>query len=132
MKAAVRFLSVLFGAPVLAAALAATGSAQAADLILDCNVHANQADHGRTDWRRRLVISPSTHMVEIFDDFGEGLKPRTRYRVLGMDGRRITLENGGGKIAYIDRQTHIYHLSDTPRSFTLEGPCVRAGEGRGR
>jgi hypothetical protein len=127
MISMLRSLSVLLGAAVLAGA----NFAQARDLILDCKVHANQADHGRTDWRRRLVISPSTHMVEIFDDFGEGLRPRTRYRVFALDDpRRITLENGGGKMAYIDRQTHIYHLSDTPRSFTLEGPCVRAGGGR--
>jgi hypothetical protein len=111
-------------------ALAAAGFAQAGDLILDCKVHANQSDHGRTDWSRRLVIRSSPRMVEIFDDFGEGLKPRNRYPWSGMDARRITLENRGGKLAYIDRHTHIYHLSDAPRHFTLEGPCARVGAER--
>jgi len=123
MMFAVRSLSALLSA----ATLACGGLAQASDLVLDCKVHANQSDQGRTDWRRRLVIKSSPRMVEIFDDFGAGLKPRNRYPWLGMDARRITLEDRGGKRAYIDRQTHIYHLSDAPRHFTLEGPCVRVG-----
>jgi hypothetical protein len=123
MISMLRSLSILLGAAVLAGA----GFAQASDLILDCKVHANQSDNGRTDWRRRLIIKSSPRMVEIFDDFGAGLKPRNRYPWIGMDARRISLEDRGGKRAYIDRQTHIYHLSDAPRHFTLEGPCVRVG-----
>jgi hypothetical protein len=120
MRTAIRVLSALLGA----AALAGTAAARAGDLILDCKVHANQPDHGKTDWRRRLILS-TNHMVEISDDFGDGLKPRTRYHVLSTERRRITLENGGGKLAYLDPHTRTYHLSDAPRHFTLEGPCER-------
>jgi hypothetical protein len=118
-----RSLGVLLGAAILTG----PGFARASDLVLDCRVHANQPDHGKTDWRRRLVFPSATHMVEIFDDFGDGLKRRDSYRVQSMKPHRITLENRGGKVAYLDGQTHTYHLRDAPRGFTLEGPCVRAG-----
>lgn len=111
-------------AVVGAAVLSGAGAATAEDLILDCKVHANRPDHGVTDWRRRLILSPS-HTVEIFDDFGQGLEHRARSRVLPVSGNRIILENGGGKLAYLDRQTRTYHLSNGPSHFTLEGPCER-------
>jgi len=123
MTFSARFLGVLIGAVIVTGA----GLAEADDLVLDCRVHANQPDHGRTDWRRRLVFPSSSHMVEIFDDFGDGFKRRDSYRVQSMKPHRITLENRGGKLAYLDGETHTYHLRDAPRGFTLDGPCVRAG-----
>jgi hypothetical protein len=126
MMFAARSLGALLGAVVLVGA----GVAQAEDLILDCRVHANQPDHGKTDWRRRLVFPSSTHMVEIYDDFGDGLKRRDSYRVEKIKPHRITLENRDGKLAYVDGETHTYQLRDAPRGFTLEGPCVRAVGGR--
>jgi hypothetical protein len=106
-------------------ALAGAGVARAGDLVIDCRVHANQPDHGRTDWRRRLIVNHETRTVRVLDDFGQGLQPRTSYPLVGVNAQRITLEAGGGKTAYIDRRNHTYHLRDEPMKFTLEGPCER-------
>jgi hypothetical protein len=120
----------LLAAGVATLVLGGVGAARAADLVVDCKVHASQPDHGKTDWRRRLIINHETRTVRVLDDFGGGLEPRAKYPLVGANALRITLEDHAGKTAYIDRQTHIYHLKDEPMKFTLEGPCARVKDAR--
>lgn len=113
----------------LAALMLAVGSAaRAADMVIDCKVHANQSDHGRTDWRRRLIINHETRTVRVLDDFGQGLQSRASYPLMGANASQITLEDHAGKTAYIDRRSHTYHFKNEPMKFTLEGPCERVKE----
>jgi hypothetical protein len=110
--------------------LAGVSAARAADLVIDCKVHANQPDHGKTDWRRRLIINHQTRTVRMLDDFGGGLQPRATYPLVGTNAGRITLEDQGGKRAYIDLHSHTYHFQNEPMKFTLEGPCERVNTAR--
>lgn len=116
---------LLLAAGLATLVLAGVSAARAADLVIDCKVHANQTDHRKTDWRRRLIINHEARTVRILDDFGGGLQPRAKYPLAGTNAGRITLEEHGGKTAYIDLHSHTYHLKDAPMKFTLEGPCER-------
>jgi hypothetical protein len=112
---------------ILSAAFAAAAatSSRAADIVLDCHVEANQPDHGLTRWRRRIVVSPPTRTVRIFDDFGHGMTQRSEYAFVSMNLQRIVLEEHEGKISYIDRLSGEYVLRNTPRRFLLRGHCSR-------
>ena len=111
----------------LALALAAAGAAQAqAQMTLDCQVQASRPDHGVQRWKRRIIISPSTRTVRILDDFGAGYTPRNTFAFMSMTPQRIVLEQGGGKVSYVDRLTGEYVLRNPRARFTLRGRCSGA------
>lgn len=114
-------------AAALALAVGAAGAAQAqAQMTLDCQVQASRPDHGLTRWKRRIIISPSTHAVRILDDFGAGYTPRSAFAFISMTPQRIALEQGGGKVSYIDRLTGEYVLRNPRARFALRGRCSGA------
>jgi hypothetical protein len=108
-----------------AAAASGAGACQGADLVLDCAVHASRPDHGRTEWRRRLIVDPATRQVRVLDDFGSGFAPRARFGLAGVTPARLILENSPAKVSYVDRRTGQYSLRDRPMNFTLTGRCAK-------
>jgi hypothetical protein len=117
----------IVAALVLAGALGA-GTARAADsMVLDCLVHANHPDHGVSDWTRRLMLDRRSRTVTILDNFGHGFVQRDRYPFVSVNLRRITLEEHGGKVAYVDRTSGQYVLRNPERHFELQGHCTRGG-----
>ena len=109
--------------------LAVAGAAQAqAQMTLECQVRASRPDHGVTRWKRRIIINPSTRTVRILDDFGagSGYTPRSTFAFMSMTPQRIMLEQGGGKVSYIDRTTGEYVLRNERARFTLRGRCSGA------
>jgi hypothetical protein len=114
-------------AACLVLALAGADAARAqAQMTLNCQVQANRPDHGRTRWTRRIIVSPSTRTVRILDDFGAGFTPRNTFAFVSMNPQRITLEEGGGKVSYIDRRTGEYVLRNQSARFMLRGRCSGA------
>jgi hypothetical protein len=108
----------------LALALAAADAARAqSQMVLNCRVQSNRPDRGRTRWTRRIIITPSTRTVRILDDFGAGFTPRNTFAFVSMDPQRITLEQGGGKVSFIDRRTGEYVLRNPRARFTVRGRC---------
>jgi hypothetical protein len=118
-------LSPLALAAVLFAAVA--GPVRAADLVLDCKVEANHADHGLTRWRRRIILDPPTRTTRIMDDFGHGFVQRDTYAFVSMNPRRIVLEEHGAKVSTIDRMSGEYVLKNPEHRFMLRGHCERGG-----
>jgi hypothetical protein len=120
----------LFLAAALTAGVAASGPARAARaLTFDCKVEANQPDHGLTRWRRRIIVeAPPARQVSIQDDFGQGFVQRAAYRWVSVDARRIVLEEGGGKLSYIDRASGEYVLRNQARRFMIRGRCRPGGD----
>jgi hypothetical protein len=112
-------------AAALGAGLTTVGPAQAARVLaFDCRVEANQPDHGLTRWRRRIIVeAPPTRLVRISDDFGHGWIERASYRFVAADARRIVLEEGGGKVSTIDRESGDYVLRNEARHFMIKGRC---------
>lgn len=117
----------MMAAGAAAAILAAAGAARAADIVLDCKVQANQPDHGKTQWRRRIIVSPPTRTVRIQDDFGQGFVQRAQYPLVSINLRRIVLEEHEGKTSFVDRMSGEYVLRNAPHRFMLRGRCTGAG-----
>ncbi len=105
------------------AVVAGTGCARAADMVFDCKVQANQPDHGRTEWRRRIIIDAPTRTTRILDDFGHGFEQRSVFAFVSMNMQRVVLEDHGGKLSYIDRLSDEYVLRNAPHRFLLRGRC---------
>ncbi len=104
--------------------MSAVPARAARELAFDCKVEANQPDHGLRQWRRRILIeAPPARQVRILDDFGSGFTSRANFAFVSADARRIVLENGGGKLSYIDRESGEYVLRNPARRFMIRGRC---------
>jgi len=119
-------LRITSAAALVALLIASAGAVRAAPMVLDCQVQANQPDHGLTRWRRRIIIDPPTRSVRILDDFGHGYLQRAEYPLVSMNPSRIVLEEHAGKTSFIDRMTGDYVLRNEARRFLLRGHCVAA------
>jgi hypothetical protein len=119
-------LRITSTAALAALLIGSAGGVRAAPMVLDCQVQANQPDHGLTRWRRRIIIDQPTRTVRILDDFGHGFLQRAQYPLVSINPSRIVLENHQGKTSFIDRLTGDYVLRNEARRFMLRGHCVAA------
>ena len=103
------------------------GAVQGADLVLNCVVHASRPDHGRTEWRRRLIIDLASRAVRVLDDFGGGFTQRAQYVLAGATPQRLILENSPTKQTFVDGRTGRYSLHDRSMNFSLNGRCAKSG-----
>ena len=109
-------------ATVLAGTMIA-GAGMAETLNLVCRVHETRGDGAHRNIQRRLDFDLAAKTVSIFDNTGQGWRPKRQFAFLSADAGRIRLEDGGGKQSYVDRRSGVYFFHNQKGDLTIKGPC---------
>lgn len=102
--------------------------AQAADLIITCDVTAIEKDGVKSTYKKRYEIDLEPHYFKVFIDRGRGFRQIGDGFPHSINEARITFVNDGTTNEYYERKTNKYFYRNNTSGLEENGNCAQANK----